>query len=82
MHPRYIAPVVTWLQSAESSDVTGRVFEASGRLLGVANGWHRGATVDAVDDPTACADVARRLVSEAQLNSGMDGQPFDGGLLG
>ena len=82
MHPRYIAPVVTWLQSAESSDVTGRVFEASGRLLGVANGWHRGPTADAVDDPTEIADVARRLVSEAQLNSGMDGQPFDGGLLG
>ena len=34
MHPRYIAPIVTWLQSAESADVTGRVFEASGRLLG------------------------------------------------
>ena len=80
MHPRYIAPVVTWLQSAESSDVTGRVFEASGRLLGVANGWHRGPP-PAVDDPTE-RDVARRLVSEAQLNSGMDGQPFDGGLLG
>ena len=81
MHPRYIAPIVTWLQSAESSDVTGRVFEASGRQLAVANGWHRGPTTDAVDDPTEIAEVARRLVSEAQLNSGMDGQPFDGGLL-
>ena len=27
--PRWIAPIVTWLASAESSDVTGRVFEAS-----------------------------------------------------
>ena len=81
MHPRYIAPIVTWLQSAESADVTGRVFEASGRFLGVANGWHRGPVSDAVDDPTQIAEVARRLVSEAQLNSGMDGQPYDGGLL-
>ena len=80
MHPRYIAPIVTWLQSAESSDVTGRVFEASGRLLAVANGGI-GPTTDAVDDPTEIAEVARRLVSEAQRNSGMDGQPFDGGLL-
>ena len=49
-------------------------------MLAVANGWHRGPTTEAVDDPTEVADVARRLVSEAQLNSGMDGQPFDGGL--
>jgi NAD(P)-dependent dehydrogenase (short-subunit alcohol dehydrogenase family) len=81
MHPRYIAPIVTWLQSAESADVTGRIFEASGRMLAVANGWHRGPMTEAVDDPTEIAEVARRLVSEAQLNSGMDGQPFDGGLI-
>jgi NAD(P)-dependent dehydrogenase (short-subunit alcohol dehydrogenase family) len=81
MHPRFIAPIVTWLQSSEAADVTGRVFEASGRLLGVANGWHRGPTTEAIDDPTEIGDIARRLVSEAQLNSGMDGEPFDGGLV-
>ncbi len=31
MHPRWIAPIVTWLASTQSSHVTGRVFEASGR---------------------------------------------------
>jgi NAD(P)-dependent dehydrogenase (short-subunit alcohol dehydrogenase family) len=82
MHPRFIAPIVTWLQSAESADVTGRVFEASGQLLGVANGWHRGPAVDAVDDPNEIAEIARQLVRDSQLNCGMDGQPYDGGLLG
>ena len=64
MHPRFIAPIVTWLQSAESADVTGRVFEASGQLLGVANGWHRVPAVDAVDDPNEIAEIARQLVRD------------------
>ena len=40
--PRWIAPIVTWLASAESKDVTGRVFEASGNVLAIAEGWVRG----------------------------------------
>ena len=31
--PHWIAPIVTWLASEESADVTGRVFEASGQML-------------------------------------------------
>ena len=31
MHPRFIAPIVTWLCSAESADVSGRVFEGPAR---------------------------------------------------
>ncbi|MEZ5296715.1 MAG: SDR family NAD(P)-dependent oxidoreductase [Ilumatobacteraceae bacterium] len=38
MSPRWIAPIVTWLASEESAAVTGRVFEASGRVLAVAEG--------------------------------------------
>mgnify|MGYP003338567317 FL=1 len=40
--PRWIAPIVTWLASAESKGVTGRVFEASGRTFAIAEGWVRG----------------------------------------
>ncbi|HQV58515.1 MAG TPA: SDR family oxidoreductase, partial [Ilumatobacteraceae bacterium] len=40
--PRWIAPIVTWLVSEESKGVTGRVFEASGELLAIAQGWERG----------------------------------------
>lgn len=54
MSPRWIAPVVTWLASEESSHVSGRVFEASGRMLAVAEGWHRGPSTDPVEDPISC----------------------------
>ena len=80
--PRWIAPIVTWLVSRESSDVTGRVFEASGGVLAVAEGWNRGPTVKPVQDPTVLGPIVREMVGEAQLNTGMNGAPLDGGLGG
>jgi len=50
MAPRWIAPIVTWLASSESAAVTGRVFDISGRALSISEGWHRGPTVEPVDD--------------------------------
>lgn len=78
--PRWIAPIVTWLVSRESSDVTGRVFEASGGVLAVAEGWNRGPKVAPVQDPTVLGPIVRKMVGEAQLNTGMNGEPQDGGL--
>jgi NAD(P)-dependent dehydrogenase (short-subunit alcohol dehydrogenase family) len=77
MHPRWIAPIVTWLSSRESSGVTGRVFEASGRLLAVAEGWHRGPGAEPVDDPTRLGPIVAELVARARKNSGMDGRDLD-----
>jgi NAD(P)-dependent dehydrogenase (short-subunit alcohol dehydrogenase family) len=77
MHPRWIAPIVTWLASAQSAHITGRVFEASGRFLGVAEGWHRGPTVKAVDDPTRLGEIVEDLVGRARKNAGMDGKDLD-----
>jgi NAD(P)-dependent dehydrogenase (short-subunit alcohol dehydrogenase family) len=77
MHPRWIAPIVTWLASTESGDVTGRVFEASGSVLAVAEGWHRGPTVEPVEDPTTLGPVVADLVKRARKNAGMDGQDAD-----
>jgi NAD(P)-dependent dehydrogenase (short-subunit alcohol dehydrogenase family) len=78
MNPRWIAPICTWLASAESAPVTGRVFEASGRVLGVANMWHRGPTVEPVDDPTGIGPLVKKLMAEAQPNSDMQGEPITG----
>ena len=78
--PRWVAPIVTWLSSSESSDVTGRMFEASGSVLAVAEGWHRGPSVAAVDDPVGLGPTVRMLVEKARLNAGMDGEDMDGGL--
>ena len=78
MSPRWIAPIATWLASAESANVTGRVFEASGQVLAVAEMWHRGPTVDPIEDPTQLGDVVRDLMAKAQPNSDMSGQPATG----
>jgi len=78
--PRWIAPIVTWLASRESSDVTGRVFEASGSVLAVAEGWHRGPRIDPVQDPTTLGPIVRDMVKQARLNAGMNGEDQDGGL--
>jgi hypothetical protein len=73
--PRWIAPIVTWLASEESGDVTGRVFEASGRVFAVAEGWVRGPEATPVDDPTLLGAIVEGLLAEARPNSGMDGMP-------
>jgi NAD(P)-dependent dehydrogenase (short-subunit alcohol dehydrogenase family) len=73
--PHWIAPIVTWLASEESAGVTGRVFEASGQFLAVAEGWQRGPSTDPVDDPTKLGDVVAKLLADARPNSGVDGRP-------
>jgi NAD(P)-dependent dehydrogenase (short-subunit alcohol dehydrogenase family) len=73
--PRWIAPIVTWLASAESKGVTGRVFEASGRSFAVAEGWVRGPSHAPVDDPTRLGPIVEELLGKARANSGMDGRP-------
>ncbi len=78
MHPRWIAPIVTWLASDESAPVTGRVFEASGQVLGIAEMWRRGPTVEPVDDPTVIGPLVKKMTAEAQPNSDMSGAPVTG----
>ena len=73
MSPRWIAPIVCWLASEESSHVTGRVFEASGRVLGVAEGWHRGPVVEPVEDPAAVGPLVDRLLARARPPADMNG---------
>ncbi len=61
--PRWIAPIVTWLASAESKDVTGRVFEASGNVLAIAEGWVRGPRQNPIEDPSALGPVVHELLA-------------------
>jgi len=46
MSPANVSPVVAWLASAESKDVTGCVFEVAGGEISVADGWRTGPKVD------------------------------------
>lgn len=40
--PENVSPLVVWLGSSQSSDVTGRVFEAAGDWFAPADGWRTG----------------------------------------
>ena len=79
MSPRWIAPVITWLASPQSAGVTGRVFEASGSVLAVAESWHRGPAATPVDDPTKIDAIARDLLAKARPNADMSGQDREAG---
>ncbi len=46
MDPANVSPLVVWLGSAESREVSGQVFEIAGGELSVADGWRRGPQVD------------------------------------
>ena len=74
LSPRWIAPIVTWLASSESAEVTGRVFDVTGQALSVAEGWHRGPTQEhPTDNPAELGEVVKRLVAEARPNANMFG---------
>ena len=47
--PANVAPLVAWLGSAQSSHVTGRVFEAEGGKISIADGWRSTEPVDKGD---------------------------------
>ena len=66
MDPANVAPIVAWLASPESADVTGRVFELEGGRLSVADGWHHGPARNKHDrwDPAELGPVVRALVGE------------------
>jgi NAD(P)-dependent dehydrogenase (short-subunit alcohol dehydrogenase family) len=70
--PRWVAPVVTWLASPLSADVTGQVIESSGLVLAIAEGWRRGPSTD--EPPAEPADVdavVRKLLADAQPRTTM-----------
>jgi NAD(P)-dependent dehydrogenase (short-subunit alcohol dehydrogenase family) len=64
--PEWIAPVVTWLASTRSADITGQVIESSGRILGIAEGWRRGPHIDNPPlDPREVDAIVRELLAKA-----------------
>ena len=73
--PDNVAPLVVWLASPESKDITGRVFNVAGGRISVAEGWHAGPGVDKGDrwDPAELGKVVPDLVAKAQPNANMGG---------
>lgn len=67
MAPENVSPLVAWLASAESRDVTGQVFEVSGGKISVADGWRTGPEIDrgARWDPAEVGPAVRDLLRRA-----------------
>jgi hypothetical protein len=68
MAPENISPLVVWLGSTESAEVTGRVFEVEGGIIRVAEGWRQGPQADKIArwQPGELGPVVRGLLAEAR----------------
>jgi len=66
MHPGNVSPLVAWLASEDSADVTGRVFEAEGGRICLEEGWNHGPERDVERrwEPAEIGPVSRELIAE------------------
>ena len=73
-NPRWVAPIVVWLASEQSGDVTGRVFEAGDGILKIAEGWHAGPGIDPIEDPNELGPQVMELMRNARPNADIWGR--------
>lgn len=68
MDPTNVAPLVVWLGSEQSAGITGRVFEAWGGRVAVAEGWRPGPREerDRRWDPAELGPVVRGLLDQCE----------------
>ncbi|HMM77174.1 MAG TPA: SDR family NAD(P)-dependent oxidoreductase [Gammaproteobacteria bacterium] len=64
--PTWIASLATWLASAESREVNGRIFEAWGIRFAVLEGYTHGPEMEAQEDPALIGPEVRRIVAAAR----------------
>jgi NAD(P)-dependent dehydrogenase (short-subunit alcohol dehydrogenase family) len=66
MDPSNVSPLVVWLGSAESKDVSGYVFELEGGIVSVADGWHHGPRRAQQErwDPAHLGPIVHELLAE------------------
>ena len=65
--PENVAPLVVWLGSEASGEVTGQVFETQGGRISLCDGWRTGPTIDkgARLEVSEIADVIEKLNHKA-----------------
>ena len=64
--PANVAPLVVWLASHESSQVTGRIFEVEGGRIASADGWRstEGVNKDQRWDPAELHDAIKNIIAK------------------
>jgi NAD(P)-dependent dehydrogenase (short-subunit alcohol dehydrogenase family) len=79
--PEHIAPLVAWLASAGSRDLTGRVFNVMGGEISVAEGWVAGPAhrQEGPWDVDVVSRIVPDLVARARPNSDQRGRPITAG---
>ncbi len=67
MDPANVSPLVVWLASEGSGEVSGRVFAVEGGTIGVMDGWQFGprATQERRWEPEEIGATVARLIEEA-----------------
>lgn len=65
--PANVAPLVTWLCSEDSGDVSGRVFDVAGGRIAVCDGWRPAADVtnDGRWNPAEVGPAVRAIIAES-----------------
>nr|WP_256493368.1 SDR family oxidoreductase [Endozoicomonas sp. SCSIO W0465] len=65
--PENVAPLVVWLGSEQSANVTGRLFEVAGGKISIADGWRHGPEKDkgARWEPSEVGSAVAELLAEA-----------------
>lgn len=69
MDPANVSPLVVWLASEDSGDVTGRVFEVEAGVISPADGWQHGPREDKGErwNPAEVGTVVRRLLANCPV---------------
>ena len=65
--PENVSSLLVWLASAEAASVSGKVFEAEGGKISIADGWRKGPEVDKGDRwaPAEVGQAVEKLLAEA-----------------
>ena len=68
MDPANISPLVVWLGSEASAEVTGRCFEVEGGQISVADGWRTGPGIDKQGrwEPVEVGDAVREVLGKSE----------------